>query len=194
MYLRILSLISLAVLFVLELALRYDTLERQIALSLTNVLGVLLFLLASRYLRRRSIYLPEWLWLLVVAGIWFDAAGNFAHLYAAITWWDKLVHVFGPAMIGGIMAYLFVGLRQRGYLTFSLGWHVVITISAGMFLTVLYELSEYVGDLLFATHRVTDLYDTADDLWWGLLSITVIVLVVSRHAFKKSLTDKSKMV
>lgn len=185
MRIRTLSLISLAILLVLELTLQYDSLERQIALSLTNVVGVLLFIGTYRFARKRGIDLPEWLWLLVVAGIWFDAAGNFAHLYARILWWDKLVHVFGPAMIGGIMAYLVKGLYQRGLIVVSRWWHVFIVVSGAMFITVLYEMSEYLGDILFNTHRITDLYDTVDDLWWGLLPITLIAIVVSRKMKKE---------
>jgi hypothetical protein len=189
---RNLSLLSLIALLGLEIFLTYDSLERQIALSLTNVLGVFLYLAVTRFFKRRGIFLPPWLWLLVAAGIWFDAVGNFAHLYTRYNWWDQLVHGIGPAMVGAIIVYIFRGFYERGLIKLPPAWHYFVVVSSAMFITVLYELTEYLGDILFNTHRITNLLDTADDLWWGLVAIIIVSLLLNRGPFsrKNSLTEK----
>lgn len=189
MWLQNLSVLSLIVLLFLELGLKYDTLERQLALTSTNVLGVALYALMSRYLRRRGVTLPPWLWLLVALGIWFDAAGNFAHLYAGYRWWDQVAHVVGPLMVGAIIVYIFKNLREQGKIRVGRWWHDLICISTAMFFTVLYELIEYLGDLLFDTHRITNLVDTADDLWWGLVPIVLITAVLNKRFFRQTKID-----
>lgn len=194
MRIRTLSLALLAVLLVLELSLQYDSLERQIALSLTNVFGVSLYLGVIHYFKRRSITLPEWLWLLVVVGIGFDAIGNFAHLYARFHWWDQLVHLVGPALIGVIVVSIFRQFQRDGIFSIPLRWHNLVVISVAMFFTVLYEISEYFGDLLFHTNRIPVLFDTADDLWWGLVAISIVTYLSNRKSGSKSLTDAEKMV
>ncbi|MFC1662750.1 hypothetical protein ACFL04_01115 [Patescibacteria group bacterium] len=190
MGIRTFSLFSLVVLLFLELFLDYDNLERKLALISTNVIGVLLYLGINSYFKKRNTHLPSWLWLLVAAGIWFDAAGNFAHLYGRYGWWDQLVHVVGPAMVAAIFVYIFAGFQQKGELNLSKFWHNFIVISSAMLLTVLYEITEYVGDILFNTNRITNLLDTADDLWWGLLAIVIVVTVLNKKIYYKKFVDR----
>ncbi|MBI3115676.1 MAG: hypothetical protein HYZ09_04275 [Candidatus Kerfeldbacteria bacterium] len=159
-----------AVLLGIELIARYDTLERQIALAVTNVVGTgLLIFIGSRFIRAGS-RLPAAVSWLAVAAIWFDAAGNFAHLYANIAWWDKLAHVVGTAAVAGAVWLSFKLFLENRRLSLPAFHHWLYAVSVAMLLAGLYEVSEYVGDWLFDTVRVTDLYDTADDLLWNFLA------------------------
>ncbi|MFH0951881.1 MAG: hypothetical protein V1838_01695 [Patescibacteria group bacterium] len=188
MWFKRLSLISLLVLIVLELALQYDTFARQLALASTNILLVLLYWGVSRYLRQHSVVLPNWIWFLVAWGIWLDAIGNFAGLYARFTWWDQFVHFFNPITITVVFFFIFEGFRASRQYDLPKYWHYYVVISGAMFISVLYELTEYLGDILFDTHRITNLLDTVDDLWWALLASIIVVLILGQKSRKK-LTD-----
>lgn len=166
----------------LEVFLRYDTAVRQAALAVSNIGGVLILLLVARRVRRWGQRLPSAVAWFVAVAIWFDAAGNFAHLYARFAWWDQVAHAVGSAAVA---AALFLTLRaalvQRGS-ALSTGHLTLYAVSLTTLLTVVYEITEYIGDLVFATNRIPSLYDTADDLVWNLIAISLSVLVTRRFA------------
>lgn len=168
---------SLIVLLVLELTLRYDSWPRQIALSLTNIVGGLGYLWLFLFLKRRGVLLPGVVSLLVAACIWSDAVANFWHLFGNILWWDKLAHAFGSIAPTAVVWSLLYELRQKGKIVLPL-WSIgIYAISVTMALVSLYEISEMLGDLWFPTHRVTDLFDTADDLMYNLAGSGLTVIL-----------------
>lgn len=172
-----LAVASLVVLLMLEVALSYDTAVRQYALALTNIAALAALLVLRRHLRRLSATLPWPLVWCVALGVWFDATGNFLHLYARLSWWDKPSHAVGSAAVALACFLLLAALQRLGRVQLPASWQALIAIALATALAAIYEISEYIGDLLFATHRVTDLYDTADDLLWNLLGAALAAAV-----------------
>lgn len=168
------------VLLAIELFWRYDTLPRQLALGLSNVAGIVILSLVARRLRLSGSRLPAAVSWLVVAAIWFDAAGNFVHFYARFSWWDQLAHAVATAAVtSGLWLTLRQSFNRQG--VHLPGRHLELyAVSLAILLTVVYEISEYLGDLLFGTNRVTVLYDTADDLLWNTLAALAIVWLFRR--------------
>ncbi len=169
--------LSLVVLLVIELATHYDSYSRQVALSVTNIVGGGVYLIVFLKLKKRGIILPWIASWLVAMSIWADAMGNFLHLFGDILWWDKLAHgvsSIAPAVVVWIILY---ELDKRGLIFMPVWLRHLVTVALVVLLSVLYEISEFVGDSFFPTHRVTDLFDTADDLMWNLLGTIIGVII-----------------
>lgn len=169
------------VLLLIELFTHYDSWDRQVALSITNVAGIAMILWLSRYFQRHGSALPVAASLALALGVWFDAAGNFAHLYGRLIWWDKLAHGVGSAALALALWYVLALMAKQGRLNVTRGWRSLMTIALTTTLASIYEISEYLGDLWFQTHRVTDLYDTADDLLWNTLAVLFIVWLAAKR-------------
>lgn len=170
---------SLAVLLVLEVALRYDTTVRQVALSITNVLSSLILFFVIRRLRIYGAQLPWTTAWLVAIGVWFDAMGNFVHFYQRFGWWDKLAHGVGSAAAALALFALFSALQDLGRIRLTRWLTALFAVSCTTLLAAMYEITEFLGDQWFATHRVTDLYDTADDLLWNTVGVMLVIAVAS---------------
>lgn len=189
-WLTIFAFISLAGLLVIELGTRYDSWSRQVALSITNLIGGGVYLWIFLALKRRGVTLPWIAAWLVALGIWSDAAGNFAHLFRDILWWDKLAHFIGsiaPAAVFWIILYEF---SKKEIIRIPVWLTNIFAVSLTALLAALYEISEFVGDQFFPTHRVTDLFDTADDLLWNFLGAMVAVVLcvlITKRKRKKEL-------
>lgn len=168
---------SLIVLLVLELTLRYDSWSRQIALSLTNVIGGLTYLWLYVYLSRRGIRLPALVSWIVAAGIWSDAVANFWHLFGNILWWDKLAHAFGSVAPAAVFWAILHQLNALKRIVLPRWAIAVMAIGLTMTLASIYEITEMIGDLWFPTHRITDLFDTADDLMYNLAGSGLTVIL-----------------
>lgn len=163
------ALASLVILVVLELTTRYDTWARQSVLALSAAATIAIYLgVAGALSRRWGMVLPPAVAWLAAAGVWFDAAGNFAHLYARVLYWDRIAHLVGAFALAAALTVILVTLEHQGKVRLGRFGLVLFAVSITALLAGLYESSEFIGDRLFDTHRVTDLYDTADDLLWNL--------------------------
>ena len=172
--------VLLAVLLPIELFARYDTMVRQIALSVTCLAAILILVVVSRWLRLRGGTLPGISALSAAAGVWFDAMGNFVHFYARFSWWDQLAHGVGTAAVAlGILAIVQT-LIQRGDLRMGRAWMGMTAVCMAVTSSVLYEISEYLGDVVYPTNRVTGLFDTSDDLMWNTLAAALVVALALR--------------
>ena len=188
---RLLSLLgygSLLVLLILELALRYDTWVRQIALSITNISTIIALVILSRYLRNRSAMLPWTVIWFSALGVWFDGMGNFVQYYATVPWWDKLAHAVGSGALAAGIFVLVELFQWRGTILLGKKLRVVFIVSITTTLSAIYEISEYIGDSVYPTNRVTSLFDTADDLLWDFVAALVVVLCAMWIARKKEPT------
>lgn len=167
-----------AILLVYELLARYDTFGRQNALALTNFVVVAVFVVVQHLFRRRYGITIHWIVLVTIAlSVWLDAVGNFQHWYARFWWWDRLTHAVGGLSVTVGLYVVTVALWQAG--RFSVSWRVLnlYAFCVAQTLGVLYEVSEWIGDELFATHRVQGPFDTPRDLFFNMLG-GVLVLVV----------------
>ncbi|MFH1171265.1 MAG: hypothetical protein V1778_01865 [bacterium] len=190
--LSLLGYCSLLVLLVLELILRYDTWVRQIALAVTDLFALAALWSIARYMRRRGYALPWSVVWFSALGVWFDGMGNFLHLYANVSWWDKLAHAVGAGAVAAGIFVLVQMFQKRGTIVLGLKMRSLFVLSITVLLTVLYEISEYLGDLWFQTHRVTDLYDTVDDLLWDLLATVLVILIVQIFRKKSTYQDSTE--
>lgn len=178
-----------AVLLLLEFALPYDVWVRKFALMATNVIGTAILVAVARRLQALGRPFPASAAWLVVAGIWFDALGNFLFLYGRWTWWDKLAHAAGTA---GATGALWLTIREfvaRKSIRLSGTQFSLTVLGLTSLLYVLYEVTEYLGDLLFNTRRVIDAFDTPDDLMWNLVA-SVLVCVLFPVLYRSAAIDR----
>lgn len=170
--------VGLAILLLAELVLPYDVLARRLALAFTNVVSAALlawFLFVPAVRKDPSGLHPAVAWS-VALGVAFDAFGNFFLLYGRFAWWDQLAHAVGSAAAALAVFLVVRVLRSSGGRSFGDGVASVLVVGAAMTLATTYEIVEYLGDLAFKTRRVTDLFDTADDLLWDMLAIVLVTL------------------
>ena len=172
------AIFSLFVLLVLEIALRYDSWDRQIALAVTNVSTLVIYLIVQRHFKKRyQIDLPWFVIFALAVGVWLDAAGNFAHFYANLTWWDDFTHVIGTMAVAVAIFVSLYYLNKQNKIRLGKFGLSLFTVSLSMLLSSFYEVTEYWGDLMFATNRIGAKFDTASDLQWNLLGAVLVVLV-----------------
>ena len=168
---------SLIVLVIIEYAWNFDVFQRRVALSITCVIGGLVYLWLWAIARRQDIHFPGIVSILVAASIWFDGVANFWHLFGRYLWWDKMAHFTGSfAPIAVLFTYLYQ-LNRQGKIKLP-AWSISLySISLVSLLSVLYEISEYAGDVWFHTNRITDLFDSPDDLMYNVSGALFVVLV-----------------
>lgn len=173
-----LAIFSLLILLIVEWVAKYDTLRRQIALSLTDLFVIVVFYIVYRKLKNRyQVILPGYIAWAAAFGVWLDAAGNFAHFYTKYTRYDDITHFVGSLSIALPLFYTFYKLRQGGFIKLN-RFHIgLYAISLTMLLVSIYEISEWIGDILFKTYRVTGPFDTPSDLFYNLLGALAVAVV-----------------
>jgi len=173
-----LAVLSLLVLLIVEWVAKYDTVQRQMALSITNIAAIAIFYIVYLKLKNKyQIILPGYIAWVIAFGVWLDAAGNFAHFYANYTWYDDFTHFVGSMSIAIPLFYVFYQLSQKGFIKLGRFNIAMYAVSLTMLLVSVYEISEWVGDLLFETYRITGRFDTASDLFYNFLGALLPVLL-----------------
>lgn len=170
--------LSQAVLLGYELIAKFDTHGRQIALAITNVIAVGLFMLIQHFLRKRYGIVIHWVVLLiVVASLWLDAMGNFLHYYGTYWWWDRLTHAVGGLAVTTGFYVVTIALWRAGRMKVS--WRVVnlYAFCLGQTLGALYEVTEWLGDWWFATHRVGGPFDSPRDIFFNMAGGALALLI-----------------
>jgi hypothetical protein len=145
------------------------------------ITGIFVFVL-TEYIgykfKKRKGHLMHWsIWAVAAASLSLDAAGDFFFLYGKLEWWDQFVHYFICASTCFFLYAIYNAfwidkfsyslLFKAGRLRLSL----VLSATTTLALAALYEIEEYTEDMLFHTHRLGDGYDTANDLFLGLMGI-----------------------
>jgi hypothetical protein len=176
--------IAQLVLLGIELLTHYDTTQRQLALSVTNIATIVALLLVNRWLQRKGRGLSWVTFVLVASALWLDALGNFQHMYAGFWWWDRLTHTTGGMALSAAFIDLFLSLRAAGM---QASWPVAawLGVLVGQLVGSVYEISEWLGDVWFKTERVRGPYDTPHDLFQNLIG-GILVLLVMWSARKKA--------
>lgn len=180
----LLFLVSQSVLLGVELLTHYDTTQRQIALSVTNIATAAAVFLFDRSLRKKGSRLSVVTLLFVASSVWLDALGNFQHMYAGFWWWDRVTHTVGGMALSAIFIDIFLSLRRSGRLQASWGFAAWMGVLLGQLVGSVYEISEWLGDYWFHTERVRGPYDTPHDLFQNLLG-GLLVLLLMRLSRKK---------
>lgn len=172
-----------------ELVAEYDTSVRQVALGLTNLAAIGGYLFAARFLLRRYGIVLHWVVLVVIAAaVWLDALGNFQHFYGSIWWWDRLTHAVGGLAVTAAIAIVIFSLWNAGRLNVS--WRVanLYALALAQSLGAVYEISEWVGDLWFGTHRVGDRFDSPRDLFFNMLGGLLVLGVAAWWRMRRRAT------
>lgn len=170
------TLVSLAALLVVELGTTYDTAQRQVALAITNVGSLALFLAVRRLLKRRGLDLPWSVLVFIAAGVWLDALGNFQHLYARFWWWDRLTHVVGLLPVTWGVLVVLGQLEAGGRIRLHPAGRALFAVGTANLLGAVYEISEWLGDIWFGTERVRGPFDAPHDLANNLIGSVLVVL------------------
>lgn len=148
---------------------------------------VLLEFTAFHYRKRKGHHLHWSIWLIVLAGVASDAAGDIFHFYSKYGYWDQIVHFLISVVTSFTLFIVFNAFwidKFKFSLLFSAGrfqLSLFLAATTTMTLSVLYEIEEYVEDLIFHTHRLGPGTDTANDLLFNLLGVAVIVVYLSLH-------------
>ncbi len=166
------------VLLGIELFTHYDDAGRQAALALTNIISGAAILWFDRWLRQRGGKISLVTIVLIVGAVWLDALGNFQHLYAGFWWWDRLTHTVGGMALSAGFIDLFLAYRATGKLQAGWAWTAWMGVLVGQLVGSLYEISEWLGDFWFNTHRVTGPYDTPHDLFHNLVGGLVVLALI----------------
>jgi hypothetical protein len=168
---------SLVALLPLEIFLNYDTTTRQLALTLTNVEVLIIILIFYWYYKaKQNIVLPFYVAWAASLGVWFDAAGNFAHLYQNIVWWDKIAHAVGSGALAIACFIILYELNKQEKIRLGLFSLSLFALSVTIFASAMYEVSEYLGDIISQSQRITDKFDSPDDLMWNTIAALAVVL------------------
>lgn len=142
---------------------------------------ILLEITAYKYKQKKGNYLHWSIWLIVAAGLSLDAFGDFFHLYSRYNWWDQFAHLFISVVVCftlfivisafWIDKFKFSLLMKTGRLKLSL----FLAATSAMSLSALYEIEEYLEDIVFHTNRLGPGVDTANDLFCNLTGVLIAV-------------------
>lgn len=166
---------------ILHLGLEYTWL----GLIVTSTVSLsLLEVIAYKYKRKKGFLLHWSIWLAVLLALCLDAFGDFFHFYGKFSWWDQTAHLFISAVVCFTLfivinafwvdKFKFILLFTKGRLKLSLLLAAVSTMS----LSALYEIEEYLEDLIFQTNRLGPGTDTANDLFFNLVGVLLAVIFV----------------
>ncbi len=97
--------------------------------------------------------------------------------YQYISWLDTPMHFFGGAAIAASSYHLFKHLEDKKELSTIPSFKFFMALAITALAAVIWEFSEYGGDLLFRTVMQPSIYDTMKDLCMGLLGATVVSTV-----------------
>ena len=125
----------------------------------------------------RKLVLPTTTIILGVVNTYLDALGDYLHWYDTVPYYDMYLHLLGT---GAVTAFLWFVLRTWKPTITTIVISLLATtgsICAG----VLYEIEEYLEDVITGSHRLGDGPDTASDLLMNTLGAVIIGVVLHWH-------------
>lgn len=142
------------------------------------------FILKKKY----DIRLKNWVYLVVVFQLYFDALGDTFHMYEK-SWYDQVAHFMGGFFIMLIIWQIMHQLHEKKILQLKLKGQLLFAMSLTWTLGVAYELEEYIEDLIFGSNRLGDGFDTANDMLMngsGSLIMLFIILIIFKIKTSKN--------
>ena len=115
---------------------------------------------------------PFWFDDLYLSIFALDMAGNSLDLYNTVPWWDHIPHFHGPGALSMVLMGVF-------------GMGAVAAAGLATIFHVALECHEFYGDVLLGTHNVKDVWDTVNDLSYGLAGALLYTVVFRRLAFTR---------
>lgn len=129
--------------------------------------------------------LPWYVFGIGLLGISFDALGDVAHWYSQFDWYDQIGHFNGGAMTTLVFFFVLYRMVQADKIRLGPKLLGFLALCGGTLLGVLYEMEEYIEDVVTGGNRLGDGVDTANDLLLNTLGALFIVLIavkiVKRH-------------
>ncbi len=122
--------------------------------------------------RKYQAVIPLWAILPAVFMIYLDALGDMLHFYQNITWYDVLAHGLGGVTAAAYMWSWFWQAYHDRVTPHLLWW---LTVSSTIAVGAMYEIEEYLEDIITGSHRLGDGFDTANDLLMNTIGAVVIV-------------------
>jgi len=178
-------------LFVFELlnyldVLEFNTQYTWLGLVITSAAAfILLEIVAYQYQKIKNHRLHWIIWIITVVALGLDAFGDFFHLYGRFSWWDQVVH-YGVSVIASFVLFSIISAFWIDKFKFSLLFKsgrlklaLLLSSSITMSLSALYEIEEYLEDLIFHTNRLGPGTDTANDLSFNLLGVLTTVVFIT---------------
>lgn len=122
-------------------------------------------------------------------GVLIDTSGDVFRLYSQFGWYDKAAHL----IVGGMAAYLIFLASRKFFEQFNQFIHSLFVLGISNLLGVLYEIEEYLEDLLIHGRglRLGDGPDTANDLLLNLLGSLAVLLFIN---FRKRFLRRSAIL
>jgi len=111
--------------------------------------------------------------ILILISLYADILGNLAGFYSQFFWYDKLTHFWGGVSAASVLFALLWHWQKLGKIKLPLTWLVVFVISLAISTAVIYEFEEYFEDYFNQTHKISDRFDTSDDLMWHFLGASL---------------------
>ncbi len=129
--------------------------------------------------------LPWYVFGIALLGISFDALGDVAHWYSQFEWYDQVGHANGGATSTLVFFFVFYRLVQADKIKVGNKLLGFLALCGGTLIGVLYELEEYIEDVITGGNRLGTGVDTANDLLLNTLGALLIVLIAVKLIKKK---------
>lgn len=124
--------------------------------------------------------LPLHLWWLAFLGVAFDALGDINGWYSTYLWYDRAAHLIASGIAAIILLHLLRTLLHADTETHHPRLALFLSFTSVATLGVLYEIEEYLEDVINLTNRLGDAFDTVEDLIFNILGAGLILFAYDR--------------
>lgn len=151
------------------------------------LLSFILTLLPLILRKREKIYLAWYVNFAITAAFFIFTFGISFDYYDTITWWSKVSHFFGTAVIAGLAFLLVYALNFIGKVKMSTFLIGIFTIAVAIAIGSVWEISEFYIDKFFHTDLTGDFNDLINDLRFDILGGILVAIMgilyvkVARH-------------
>jgi hypothetical protein len=195
--LRINTVISLFLKFLLISLLPLMIIEKQYLMAIAAVIAIVLSLIPLILKRRSNISLPWIVDLLITLALYLHMGGVIFHWYTRYPNWDVMMHILGTSVIALLAFMLVFTLYYTGKISLSIAMIGFFTFIFAIGIGGLWELLEFASDSFLGTNsQLGSLLDTDMDLFWDAfagLVVAILGMLYAKHTpedkIKKTISD-----
>jgi hypothetical protein len=133
-------------------------------LALMAAVSTLIAVWPKWFLRRKGYTLPLYVDFMVALSLFLHNWGVHFAWYPNVPYFDRILHVYGTAVVGVISFFLIFSLNMVGKLRLGFWGHVILTGMLALALGAFWEIGEYAGDTLLHINAQHGNSDTMGDL------------------------------
>ena len=160
--------------------------------ALATVAAIVVSFVPSIVERNYRITLPFELDLLITLAIFLHIfLGEFFMFYERVSAWDVILHLFSTSVISLLAFMIVYTLHYTRKLRLSIPLVGFFTVTFAMFVGALWEILEFIVDIVFDTTAQKGLTDTMWDLIYDLIA-GVIVAIIGMAYVKYSKPEERK--